>query len=66
VFVRTGYHTQVPEISGKLNGKNQLSHGSHHFCCGALVGNCYKQKNIRQPRTNRSYGRAQEEWYSEG
>jgi hypothetical protein len=21
VFVRTGYHTQVPEISGKLNGK---------------------------------------------
>jgi hypothetical protein len=21
VFVRTGYHTQVPEISSKLNGK---------------------------------------------
>jgi hypothetical protein len=24
VFVRTGYHTQVPEISGKLNKKNRL------------------------------------------
>jgi hypothetical protein len=22
VFVRTGYHTQVPEISGKLSRKN--------------------------------------------
>jgi hypothetical protein len=29
VFVRTGYHTQVPEISGKLNGKKISFHMGH-------------------------------------
>jgi hypothetical protein len=29
VFVRTGYHTQVPEISGKLNRKKISFHMGH-------------------------------------
>jgi hypothetical protein len=39
VFVRTGYHTQVLEISSKLNGKKKISFHMGHitFACGAWV-----------------------------
>jgi hypothetical protein len=36
VFVRTGYHTQVPEISGKLNGKKSASTWATSFLLRSL------------------------------